>query len=154
MTLVDLNKNESANDSAKTSKYLSQITLMLDELRNRDLPNSLIEAINKEVHALNTSRKTDYALHKFVKAKYHHLIKLIEKEVKVVPISYYRNLWLVLGISAFGLPFGMAFALSMGKMGFLGIGIPIGMAIGIGIGKKMDEKAKNEGRQFVFEMVY
>jgi adenine/guanine phosphoribosyltransferase-like PRPP-binding protein len=154
MIIIDLDVHKHSSKSAKTSKYLSQLATMLDDLRNRDLSESLVEAINKEVNAINTTEKTDYAFYKLVVAKYQLLIKLIEKEVKLVPISYYRNLWMVVGMSAFGLPFGLALSLALGGFSFLGIGIPIGMAIGIGVGKGMDNKAKDEGRQFDFEIMY
>jgi hypothetical protein len=154
ITLVDLNKNENASKSIKTSKYLSQLATLLGDVQKRDLPESLVSVINEEVNALNTTKKTDYALHKFVKAKYLHLIKLVEKEVKLVPTNYYRNLWFSVGMAAFGFPLGIAIALSLGDVSLLSLGIPLGMAIGVGVGKKMDKKAKIEGRQFDFEMVY
>lgn len=154
MTLIELSENEHAKSSAKTSRYMSNLATMLDVLRKRDLPEELIKAINDEVAVINTTNKTDYALHKLVKSKYQHLVKLLEKEVKLVPIHYYRNLWMVVGMSAFGLPFGLAISMAIGNFGILGVGIPIGMVIGMGVGKKMDNKAKDEGRQFDFEMVY
>ena len=57
---------------------------------------------------------------------------------------------MVLGMSAFGIPMGVLFGLSIGNMGMLGIGLPIGMAIGVGLGSSMDKKAYNEGRQLDF----
>jgi hypothetical protein len=36
---------------------------------------------------------------------------------------------MVLGMSAFGIPMGVAFGLSMGNIGLLGIGLPIGMGV-------------------------
>jgi hypothetical protein len=76
---------------------------------------------------------------------------LIEKKHKIVPINYYRKLWMILGMSVFGIPMGLGVGLSIGNYGMLGIGIGAGMAIGVGVGTSMDKKAFNEGRQLDFE---
>jgi hypothetical protein len=82
------------------------------------------------------------------------LIKLIEKEVKLVPKNYYRNLWLTLGMAGFGIPIGVAFGASLGNMAFIGVGLPIGLAFGIALGTGMDKKALAEGRQLDLEIKY
>jgi hypothetical protein len=55
-------------------------------------------------------------------------------------------------MSAIGLPLGVAFGVSVGNLGLLGLGLPIGMAIGIAIGTAMDKKALQEGRQLNVEI--
>ncbi|MFY8110592.1 MAG: hypothetical protein ACOVKP_01170 [Flavobacterium sp.] len=80
------------------------------------------------------------------------IIKLLEKELKIVPKNYYRNLWSALGMSVFGLPMGAALGLSIGNIGLLGIGLPIGMLIGMLVGSQMDKKAFQEGRQLAIEI--
>ncbi len=80
------------------------------------------------------------------------ILKLIEKEQKLVPKNTYRNRWMAIGMSVFGVPIGVAFGASLGNMAFLAIGIPIGMAIGIGLGTGMDKKALEEGRQLDIEI--
>ena len=77
---------------------------------------------------------------------------MTEKELKIVPKNYYRNLWMVLGMSAFGLPLGVAFGLSLGNIGLLAIGLPIGMAIGTLVGSKLDKKALESGKQLDIEL--
>ena len=59
---------------------------------------------------------------------------------------------LVLGMSVFGLPLGVAFGASLGD--FLGIGLPVGMAIGIAVGMEMDRKAYENGKQLDLEIKY
>lgn len=81
-------------------------------------------------------------------------IKLIEKELKIVTKNNNRNTWLAIGMSAFGIPLGVAFGTSLGNMGFIGIGLPIGMAIGIVIGTGMDKRSFEEGRQLDLEIKY
>jgi len=59
---------------------------------------------------------------------------------------------MILGMSSFGIPLGVAFGFSVGNLALLGIGIPIGMAIGIGFGTYLDKKAKEEGRQLQYKV--
>ena len=92
------------------------------------------------------------ALSHLIKKKQNKIIKLTEKELKIVPKNYYRNLWMVLGMSAFGLPLGVAFGLSLGNIGLLAIGLPIGMAIGTLVGSKLDKKALESGKQLDIEL--
>ncbi|MBT8322649.1 MAG: hypothetical protein KJO94_04145, partial [Eudoraea sp.] len=72
--------------------------------------------------------------------------------LKIVTKNYYRNLWLALGMTVFGIPLGVAFGAAQDNMAFLGVGIPIGMAIGIGVGTAMDEQAKKKGKQLDIDL--
>src|SRR5690606_18348317 len=103
---------------------------------------------------INVSTLTGNELRRLVKNKQTEIIKLMEKELKMVPKNYYRNLWLALGMSAFGLRLGVAFGSIMGNMGLLALGIHIGMVLGLVVGKRMDTKALEEGRQLEIELKY
>jgi hypothetical protein len=76
----------------------------------------------------------------------------LEKEHKLVPKHYYRNLWIPIGLSGIGLPIGVVFGFLMGNMSFLGAGLPIGLALGVIFGTYQDQKAEKEGRQLDFEV--
>lgn len=89
-----------------------------------------------------------------MKRQQTEILKFVEKELKIVPKNYYRNLWVALGMSAFGLPLGVAFGLSIGNMGLMALGLPIGMAIGVLVGSSMDKKALEQGRQLDIEIKY
>lgn len=80
------------------------------------------------------------------------ILKLIEKELKLVPRNTYRTRWMAIGMSIFGIPMGVAFGASLGNMAFLAIGIPIGMSIGIAIGTGMDKKAHEQDKQLDIEI--
>ena len=91
---------------------------------------------------------------KEIKKSQTGILKLVEKELKLVPKAHYRNIWLAVGMSAFGISIGVAFGLVFGNMAFLGLGLPLGMAIGVGVGTGMDKKAFEEGRQLDVEIKY
>ncbi|WP_445750176.1 hypothetical protein [Polaribacter sp.] len=146
MNINDLQLIVDINTNNKLQQSVNQFESLLRELRKKTLPETLVVAINKMIEEINgvTSEKQ---LQKVIKKRQFSLIQLLEKEVKIVPKYYYRNLWMALGMSAFGIPMGVIFGLSLKNMAFVGIGLPIGMAIGIAVGNAKDKKAFDEGRQ-------
>ncbi len=127
---------------------------MLAELRNKDLPNNVVASVNDQVDTLNVMLIIDKAFNKQLKRSQASILKQIEKELKLVPKNHYRNAWLAIGMSAFGLPLGIAFGGSFDNMSFIGIGLPIGMAIGIAVGSALDKKASENGNQLNMEINY
>jgi hypothetical protein len=122
------------------------------ELRTKELPNETINSINDGIDQINSVSESEKVLRRQINKTQSRIIKLIEKEHKLVTKNHYRNTWLAVGMAAFGIPLGVAFGASLGNMAFLGIGLPIGMAIGIAVGTGMDKKAFEEGRQIDLEI--
>ncbi|RRO24410.1 hypothetical protein EIG84_01925 [Flavobacteriaceae bacterium 14752] len=116
------------------------------------MPTSVLDNINQQVDNLNLIQVDPKAYHKDLRKTYNDILKLLKKELKIVPKHYYRNMWLAVGMSSFGIPIGVAFGLALDNMGFIGIGLPIGMSIGIAIGAGMDNKAKEEGKQLDIDL--
>ncbi|WP_232827479.1 hypothetical protein [Winogradskyella aurantiaca] len=140
-----------ASGSAKFQKGLKRFTALILELSSRDLPAHIVKHINTQIAAVNELKGTEK---KDCRTLYKHqqsILKLLEKELKLVPKGYYQSLWMVLGMSAFGLPMGVAFGAAMGNMGMLGLGLPIGMSVGLAVGAGLDNKAAREGRQLLFK---
>ena len=151
MNIINLKERPDLNDNIKLKNSYTQFECLLNELAKRKLPDVVAEYINEEVKSLNRL-PTGEELKKALKKKQAKIIQLVEKQLKIVPKNYYRNMWLALGMSVFGLPLGVAIGLSLGNIGLLGIGLPIGMAIGAGVGSGMDKKALQEGRQLDIEI--
>jgi len=154
MKIILLKENENVRIDMKISQYFNQFDLLLNELRNREMPDKIIQSINSDLEEINDTLLVGKMLLRLLKKKQLKILKLLEKELKIVSKNHYRNQWLVLGMSAFGVPIGVAFGTSTGNMGLLGIGFPIGMGIGIAFGAGMDKKAYNEGRQLNVEAKY
>jgi hypothetical protein len=91
-------------------------------------------------------------LGKIIRRTQSRILILIEKELKLVTKNHYRNTWLAVGMSAFGLPIGVVFGAILENMAFIGIGLPLGMAIGIAVGTAMDKKASENGKQLDLEI--
>jgi hypothetical protein len=140
------------SENVKALNAYLQLGKLLNLLEIKELPADTVELINQEVEQLNAIADDDKYLNRKIKAKEHNVIQLVEKKHKIVPKNYYKKLWMVLGMSAFGIPVGVAFGLSIGNLGMLGVGLPIGMGIGVAVGTSMDNKALKEGRQLDFEV--
>ena len=152
MNITELKENQSITADIKLNAAFSQFRHLLEELNKKELTPQIIETINQNVEGLNSTSLMGNDLKKFLGKKQSKIVTLVEKELKIVPINYYRNMWLPLGMSSFGIPIGVAFGLSLGNIALLGVGLPIGMAIGMGVGSKMDKKAFKEGRQLDIEL--
>lgn len=152
MEMESLKNRPEITTDEKLSKRYAAFRSLLTELGQRDLPADIMDQINEHVQRVNAFQGTSKALKKMISKERNGIVKLVEKELKLVPKGHYRNLWMVIGMSAFGIPMGAAFGLSMDNMAFLGIGMPIGMAIGIAIGAGLDQKAAEEGRQLSIEV--
>ncbi len=141
-------------ENTRESKAYLQFEKLLSELSKRNLPDEVLASINKEIEEINSISVSGSILMKEVKKKQTGILKLVEKDLKLVPKAHYRNMWLAGGLSAIGLPIGVTFGLALGNMAFLGLGLPIGLAIGSAVGAGMDKKAFEEGRQLDVEIKY
>ncbi len=150
MELIHLNKTDNSN--IKIANSIKQFNSLIKLLNDKNLTVNVIEKINADITELNSSQVMGNSLSHLIKKKQNKIIRLTEKELKIVPKNYYRNLWMVLGMSAFGLPLGVAVGLSLGNIGLLAIGLTIGMAIGTLVGSKLDKKALESGKQLDIEL--
>ncbi len=154
MKIDELYQKADIDKNVELKQTYLQFEKLLFELRKRKLLDKVVISVNKEIGELNSTAIAVDDMRKIIKKTQTRIINLLEKEVKLVPKNYYRNLWLVIGMPAFGLPIGVAIGSILGNMAFLGIGLPIGLAIGITIGSLMDKKAFEEGRQLDVEIKY
>jgi len=154
MKIIELNQKPDIDLNVRLKEKYLQFEKLLIELRKRELPDGLVMSINKDIEDLNSISCSGDELRKLVRTKQTSIIKILENELKVVTKNYYRNLWLAIGMAAFGVPIGVAIGTSLGNMAFMGIGFPIGLAIGMAVGIGMDKKAFEEGRQIDLEIKY
>lgn len=142
-------------------KYTSNKTLnhaflrlksLIDELNRRDLSKEVISEINQQIDELNSFTGSDKNTRQQILKTQQKIISVLREKMKIVPKNFYRNIWMALGIGAFGLPMGVAYGLLLDNMAFMAIGLPLGLPIGLGIGIAMDKKAAKEGRQLDFDV--
>ena len=154
MSYLELKDVQNISNNIKLSRIYLQFTELLNELKKKELSENIITIINDSIKHINSSTLTETQLRKLIKQNQTSILKQTEKELKIVPRNYYRNLWMLFGFTAFGLPIGIIFGAIIGNIGLLAIGLPIGMAIGAAFGLGMDKKAHREGRQLNLEIKY
>jgi hypothetical protein len=151
MTLTPLKERTDIATDTKLNGMYTQLGVFLQELEKKSPTPELATYINSCVEEINNSTLAGNGLRRLLRTKQGAVVKQAEKTMKLVPKNYYRNLWMMVGMSAFGVPLGAGFGAIMGNMGLLGLGLPIGMAIGLAVGSGMDKKALQEGRQLEVE---
>jgi len=154
MELSQFLKPTFISSTSKLSKKADVFERLLEEMKSRNLPNSIIESTNQEILLIGAASSNEKTFAKQLKKSQTLILKLLEKELKIVPKNYYRTIYMSLGMAAFGIPLGVAFGLTLGNLGLLGIGLPIGLAMGIAIGTAKDNKAKASGNQLEVEIIY
>ncbi len=127
---------------------------LISALNKKEIPVEMASSINNDIDEINRFVGSAKDLNKLLGERQTQIATMLEKELKLVTINYNRNKWLALGMSAFGLPIGVAFGLSIGNLGMIGIGLPIGMGIGVAFGMSLDKKAKESGKQLDVELKY
>ena len=152
MEIKKLKKIAAIEQNKKLIKAHAQFEKLLSELKKKELSKNVVISINNTIEEVNMVSESDKELRKQIRKAQTNILKLIEKEHKLVTKNHYRHNWLAIGMAVFGVPLGVAFGTSLGNMGFIGIGLPIGMAIGVAVGSGMDKKAFQEGRQLDIEI--
>ena len=106
MDIIKLkDKPEHANDFKLIGMY-AQFNALLTELNARSLPEHTVKFVNDKVETLNNLSLPILDLKKLLKQEQTAIIKLLEKEHKIVPKGYYSNLWMLFGFTGIGLPIG------------------------------------------------
>ena len=154
MNIIELKNRPDIPADSKLHRIYHQFGVLLQEINKKELPADTERSINQHIGTINASVLNGEELRKLVKQQQTAILKMLEKTHKIVTRNHYRNMWMLLGFTAFGLPIGTAFGLSLGNIGLMGIGLPIGMAIGTAAGTAMDKKAFKEGRQLDMEIKY
>jgi hypothetical protein len=154
MEIKSLLTKPSYSQDKRLTEEFDSFQKLINELKKRDIPVEIATSLNEDIDEINQFNGSAKDTVRLLKKRQSQMATLLEKELKLVTINYHRNRWLALGMSAFGLPIGVAFGLSMGNLGLLGIGLPIGMGIGVLVGTSMDKKAKESGKQLDVELKY
>ena len=152
MNIIEPKERSDISEDVKLSKIYTRFQKLIKELKERELPDKIIETVNKEIEDINTTSLIGKELRKLTWQKQTKILGLLEKELKIVPKNHYRSIWTALGMSVFGLPIGIIIGTIIGNMGMLATGVGLGMCIGLFLGAGMDKKALKEGRQLDFEI--
>jgi len=137
----------SGSISKKLDKRYSIFQELTSELNRHEIPDDLAEELNAEIDKLNSISDSAKEKPRKMMQAINRVFRKVQKELGLVPKNYHRNMWMGIGMAAFGVPMGVSFGLSLDNMAYMGIGLPIGLAIGLAVGSGLDNKAKKDGKQ-------
>lgn len=123
-------------------KALDTLAKIFQQLEARQIDIKSLESHTTAI--TNTLQSGGYSSYKISTLK-TGLVQKLKKDYNLTTKGYYQGLWMVLGMSIFGMPFGTIFGLSMNNFGLFGVGLPIGMVIGMAVGAQKDKKAEAAG---------
>ena len=154
MEIQNLKDRPEIEENSRLRKKYVQLQKLITELRIKELNDGVVIIINDNINSINSISSLDNRFSKLLKNTQSKILKVIEKHHKLATENHYRNIWLALGIGAFGVPIGVVIGAITGNMAFIAIGIPVGFGIGIAIGTMMDNKLKDQGKQLALEIKY
>jgi len=150
MKIIDLIERSDINQDSKAKRRFQSLKELLDELGKLDISEEIVSFINQEVDKINNFRGSLKILSAELSRITNKVLALLKKKHGIVKKNHYQNLWMVLGMSVYGLPLGVILGAALDNMGLIGIGIPLGMIFGMAMGSMMDKKAEREGRVLAF----
>ncbi len=84
----------------KVNRLYMQLQDLLEKSDQKKLSDNAVQFINQEIEEINSANRFQSEIQKLIKQKQTLIIKFSEKEFKIVPENYYRNLWLAIGMTA------------------------------------------------------
>lgn len=151
MEIGSLRKRPDLDQNKKLKKKFLQFEMLINELKDKAIPAELISGINDQIEKVNSITSADRVLKSQLRKSQLKILKKVEKELKLVVVNHYRNMWLGIGM-AMGVAIGSAIGTGTGNMSLFALGLPLGMAMGIAYGTSLDKKAKAEGKQLNLEI--
>ena len=131
---------------AEKNEELRELQFLLQEISARDLPEDTVLEINRKTAELMSFEDSSKEAVKKGKTVKEEILKLLREKHDLIPEKYYTTLWLTLGMSAFGLPFGVALFAFTENPAFIAVGLPLGMGLGAVYGANLDKKTEAEGK--------
>lgn len=152
MEIKKLDKRSSIDQTKKLKCKIVHFEKLITELNKRKFSSEIVNYTNQNIEEVNSFSGSNKDLRKQICKSQSNILKLLEKELKLVAKNHYRTKWMILGMSMYGVPFGVAFGAILDNMGLIGVGLPIGMAIGMIMGAEKDKKAFEAGNQLDLEI--
>lgn len=134
----------------KAQKSWQGLNDLIAALNAKDLDEGLREQVEALLRPAREASGSDKERRKRYRKVTNRVLALVQKQTKLVPRNYHRDLWMSLGLAVFGVPIGIAMGSAMDNMGLMGAFMPIGLAIGLAVGAGMDKQAQQQGLQLDF----
>jgi len=154
MEILELTDKPDIKRNVRLRKRFIYFRRLLNEIKKKNIPEDISARINERIEEINFFAGSNKELQRTVNKSLYFIVKLLERKLKIVPRSFYRTRWLIMGMILIGIPLGAIIGYVMGKMVYLGLGIPSGLIIGLFIGNQIDKKALEENRQLDIDVEF
>lgn len=141
-------------EPARLVAAYTQFNSLIDGIKKFNLDPALLNDLSGQVERVNQAILSGTRIETTLRQSQTKMIQLLAAQAKIVTIGHYRRMWTALGMTAIGLPLGVAFGTAIGNIAWMGVGLPFGLMIGYIMGSNFDTKAKNEGRQIPISLKY
>jgi len=142
----------SAHEDQKLYGSISTLNILISEIEAKSIPEEVCFKINYQIDKVNFSyRENDGLIKKQLDIAFRKILNILKRDLGIIPENYYRNLWLALGMSVFGLPLGALIATLTSNTSYLVFGMLMGIVIGIAYGSKKDKDALQENKVIILE---
>ncbi len=152
MSLTKLIHHYTESEDQKLMKKYTYLEQLLELMNNKEFSEETEMALNEVIAKMNMLQSNVKIQKKALSRQQTALLRILETKEKLVVRNHYRNTWIALGMSAFGIPIGVAIGASMDNMSLVGYGLSIGMIIGLVFGMLKDKAAAKEDRQLDIEL--
>ena len=140
MKITQLKKRPNIGQDKKLNDKFTHFEKLINELKKKEIPSDIVSSINQYIEEVNSFLGSNKYFRVQIRKSQNSILKLINKELKLIPKNFYLFRWMSMGISIFGIPLGVVIATSTKIWGLFGIGIPIGVIIGMAVGAGMDKR--------------
>ena len=93
--------------SEKEKKDILQLEKLVPALNRRNIPEAIAQDINDRISSLKSSQASKRSYLRKYKGSKKAIFEQLQKELGLVPQNYYRDYWMPLGMTVFGLPIGV-----------------------------------------------
>ncbi len=137
----------SADGDSNIYGSISNLNILISEIESKNIPEEVCYKINYQIDKVNSfSKEHEVKIKKQLEITVHRILHILKRDLGIIPENYYRNQYLALGMTVFGLPLGALIATLTGNTSYLAFGMLLGIPIGIAIGSKKDQIADKENK--------
>ena len=108
----------------KTQKAYQKTQELIAAVNEHELPESLANELNQEIQSAESLADDRDSLRP-IRSLCGRIRNAVRKELELVPPGFHQGQWMALGMTIFGLPFGVVFSTVMKNPGLIAIGLPI-----------------------------
>lgn len=134
-------------ENQKLQKAYNRLIELIESIEPRPIPDEVKNKIQACLDIIDKEPDKPKRTLKAVNKGTNTIVKLLEKNLRLVPKNHYMVLGMSMGMVLFGIPLGVAFGSAYDNYTFISFGLPIGLSLGLAVGVHLDKKAAEQGKQ-------